>query len=87
VAHDALLPNVAIAKARAGEAAGIGAAIAHQVHGAIGFTLEHDLQFFTKRLCAWRDEFGNEAEWNLQYGNRIAALGPDGLWPAITAGT
>ena len=85
VASDALLPNVAIAKARAGEAAGIGAAIAHQVHGAIGFTLEHDLQYFTKRLYAWRDEFGNEAEWNQLIGQRVAALGPDELWPAITA--
>lgn len=85
LAEDALLPNIAIAKARAGEAAGIGAAIAHQVHGAIGFTLEHDLQFFTKRLHAWRDEYGNEAEWNLLYGTRIAAFGADALWPAITA--
>ncbi|BBD98405.1 hypothetical protein SAMIE_1019060 [Sphingobium amiense] len=81
-----LLPDVAIAKARAGEAAGAGAAIAHQVHGAIGFTLEHDLQFLTKRLWSWRDEFGNEAEWNLVYGQRIARAGADALWPAITAG-
>jgi acyl-CoA dehydrogenase len=85
LANDDLLPNVAMAKARAGEAASVGAAIAHQVHGAIGFTLEYDLQVFTKRLYAWRDEFGNEAEWNLLYGNRIAALGADGLWSAITA--
>ena len=55
------------------------------MHGAIGFTLEHDLQFFTKRLYAWRDEFGNEAEWNLLYGKSLAARGADGLWPAITA--
>jgi alkylation response protein AidB-like acyl-CoA dehydrogenase len=34
------LPTAAVAKARAGEAAGVGASIAHQVHGAIGFTLE-----------------------------------------------
>ena len=85
MAQGAFLPNVAVAKARAGEVAGVGAAIAHQVHGAIGFTLEHDLQFFTKRLHAWRDEFGNEAEWNLLYGNRIAACGADALWPTITA--
>lgn len=76
---------IAIAKARAGEAAGVAAGIAHQVHGAIGFTLEHDLQFFTKRLLSWRDEFGNEAEWNLYYGRLIAAAGGEGLWPAITA--
>lgn len=44
-----LLP-IAAAKSRTGEAAGIGAAIAHQVHGAIGFTFEHNLQFLTRRL-------------------------------------
>jgi len=81
---DELLPNIAIAKARTGEAAGVAAAIAHQVHGAIGFTLEHDLQFYTKRLYSWRDEFGNEGEWNRLYGRRLAANGADGLWPAIT---
>ncbi len=85
LADGALLPNIAIAKARAGEAVGIGTAIAHQIHGAMGFTLEHDLQFSTKRLKAWRDEFGNEAEWNQLYGNRIASFGADGIWPAITA--
>jgi len=85
VGEDGLVSKIAIAKARAGEAAGIGAAIAHQIHGAIGFTLEHDLQFITKRLYAWRDEFGNEVEWNLLYGYRITALGPDRLWPAITS--
>ena len=44
-----------------GEAAGIGAAIAHQMHGAIGFTQEHQLHYLTRRLWSWRDEFGNEA--------------------------
>jgi acyl-CoA dehydrogenase len=42
--------EIAVAKVRVGEAAGIGAQIAHQVHGAIGFTYEHALQFATRRL-------------------------------------
>ncbi len=79
-----LLP-IAAAKARAGEAAGIGAGIAHQVHGAIGFTYEHTLHFFTKRLWSWRDEFGNEAAWNLLLGRHMAAAGADHLWEEITA--
>src|SRR5438132_2504184 len=33
--------EIGVAKVRAGEAAGIGASIAHQVHGALGFTYEH----------------------------------------------
>ncbi len=55
-----LLP-IAAAKARTGEAAGIAAAIAHQVHGAIGFTFEHNLHFLTRRLWSWRDEFGKDS--------------------------
>jgi acyl-CoA dehydrogenase len=77
-------PTVAIAKARAAEAAGIGAAIAHQVHGAMGFTLEHSLHFSTKRLWSWRDEFGSEHEWNAAFGRHLLDAGADRLWPEIT---
>lgn len=80
-----LLPAVAAAKIRTGEAAGTGAAIAHQIHGAIGFAQEHRLHEYTRRLWAWRDEFGREAEWARDLGRHLAAAGPDGLWPALTA--
>lgn len=79
-----LLP-IAAAKARCGEAAGIGASIAHQVHGAIGFTHEHSLHFLTKRLWSWRDEFGNETEWNQFTGRHMAKAGPARYWAEITA--
>lgn len=78
------LAGAGIAKACAGEAASLGVPIAHQVLGAIGFTLEHDLQFFSKRLLAWRDEFGAETEWNTRLGSRLLAAGADRLWPEIT---
>ena len=68
-----------------GGAKGIGAAIAHQVHGAIGFTHEHSLHFLTKRLWSWRDEFGNETVWNRLLGRHMAAAGPDRYWAEITA--
>ena len=51
----------AVAKARCGEAAGKVAGIAHQVHAAMGFTQELPLHFATRRLWAWREEFGAEA--------------------------
>ena len=76
---------VGAAKARAGEAASIAAGLAHQAHGAIGFTQEYELHFATRRLWSWRDEFGNEAEWNGVVGRAVLAAGPDGLWPALTA--
>jgi alkylation response protein AidB-like acyl-CoA dehydrogenase len=75
--------EIAAAKARAGEAAGTGAAIAHQVHGALGFTQEHELHRFTRRLWTWRDEFGAEAHWWRVVGSRAIAAGGDGLWPLL----
>lgn len=74
----------AAAKLRAGEAAGIAAGIAHQVHGAIGFTRECPLHPLTRRLWAWREEFGAESEWADLLGARIARLGPDSFWPFLT---
>jgi acyl-CoA dehydrogenase len=79
------VPAIAAGKQRCGEAAGKGAAIAHQVHGAIGFTYEHTLHYLTKRLWSWRDEFGNEAEWAALLGRHMAAAGPERLWFEITA--
>ncbi len=78
------IAEIAIAKVRAGEAAGNGAAIAHQVHGAMGFTYEHSLHHATRRLWAWREEFGNEAAWATRLGHLVAAEGADRLWPFIT---
>ena len=77
---------VAAAKIRTGEAAGNGAAIAHQVHGAIGFTREYSLQHRTRRLWSWRDDFGPEAEWADELGRQVAAAGADRLWSDLTAG-
>src|SRR5207245_5198653 len=76
--------DIAVAKVRAGEAAGLGAGIAHQCHGAIGFTYEHSLHFVTRRLWSWRAEFGAESEWAGALGRDIALRGADGLWPHIT---
>jgi alkylation response protein AidB-like acyl-CoA dehydrogenase len=78
------ISEIAIAKVRGGEAAGAGAAIAHQVHGAMGFTYEHSLHHSTRRLWAWREEFGNEAVWAARLGRMVAERGADGLWPFIT---
>ena len=71
---------------RHGEAARDGAAMAHQVHGAIGFTQEHVLHRYTQRLLAWRDDFGSESRWAARLGSMVAAAGADALWPTMTAG-
>jgi acyl-CoA dehydrogenase len=75
---------VACAKIRCGEAASIAAPIAHQIHGAFGFTYEHSLHFYTKRLLAWREEFGNEIEWSTRIGQAMIRNGADRLWSGIT---
>jgi len=72
-----------IAKIRAGQAAGRGAEIAHQVFGAIGFTDEHSLHYLTRRLWQWRCDAGSEFWWSERLGQKAIAAGGDGLWPSI----
>ena len=81
---DALLA-VASAKIRTADAAREGALIAHQVHGAIGVTNEYALHHATLRLWAWREEFGNEAQWAMRLGARTQQHGPDPFWSILTA--
>ncbi len=78
--------DVASAKIVTSEAATTVAAAAHQAHGAIGMTREYELGQLTRRLWAWRDEFGGEARWSRELGRRVAAEGGAHLWPRLTAG-
>jgi acyl-CoA dehydrogenase len=77
--------EAASAKVVTGDAAGAAAATAHQIHGAIGFTYEHILQFTTRRLWSWRAEFGAESQWAEELGRGIAGRGADSFWPDLTA--
>jgi acyl-CoA dehydrogenase len=81
----AIFLEAASAKIRCAEAAQEGVAIAHQVHGAIGFTKEHILHRFTLRLLSWRDDFGSESHWAVALGNLVAARGADELWPLVAS--
>jgi len=51
--------EIAIAKAWAGEACQRVMAVAHQIHGAIGVTIDHDLQYYTRRAKAAEVSFGD----------------------------
>lgn len=77
--------TIAAAKAVASEAAGQGAAIAHAILGAIGFTYEHSLHFTTRRLWSWRSEFGSQTSWSQRIGAVLCQGGSSALWPALTA--
>src|SRR5438067_13333809 len=87
VGNDLVAAEVAIAKLRVGEAAWIGAAIARQVHGGVGLIYRPAVQQATRRLWAWREEFGNETLWAGRLGRLITEHGADELWPFITQGT
>lgn len=76
---------VAAAKTRANEASATAPRIAHQVHAAIGYTREHILHRFTRRLWSWRDEYGSEIEWATAVGNETLSASGDGIWPRLTA--
>jgi len=76
--------GAAVAKVRCGEAASRAAGIAHQVHGAIGFTYEHMLNYGTRRLWAWREQSGSDAWWAERLGRAAIAAGQAGFWPSIT---
>lgn len=76
---------VAVAKSRAGEAAGRVANGAHAAFGAMGFTREHQLHYTTRRLWAWRDDFGSEVVWQTELGRAMATAGGRGLWRELTA--
>jgi acyl-CoA dehydrogenase len=72
---------VAAARVNACRAAGVVAELAHQVHGAIGTTHEHQLRLATTRLWSWREEFGNEVAWSRVLGAKAAGGDP---WRFVT---
>ncbi|MEO6623723.1 MAG: acyl-CoA dehydrogenase family protein [Burkholderiaceae bacterium] len=61
----------AVAKSRTSEAAGLVAATAHAVHGAMGMTDECDLGLLTRRLHEWRIAYGAEHYWNTRIGEQM----------------
>lgn len=74
---------VAVAKVEAARAATLVARNAHQIHGAIGFTLDHRLRHFTNRALAWRSEFGTQREWQHRLGT-MAAESSESVWEMVT---
>lgn len=72
---------VAVARSCAGHAASVAVRNAHQVHGAIGTTIEHRLHEYTRAALAWRSEFGSVRFWDQRVAE-LAAAAPE-LWDLI----
>ena len=79
--------EIAAAKLRANRAVELGTTVAHQVHGAIGFTQEYGLHPLTRRLWQWRSEYGHDAHWGDKLGAMVVERGADAFWPTLTART
>jgi acyl-CoA dehydrogenase len=78
--------EIAAAKLLADDAARTATRAAHQAHGAMGMTQEYPLHLLSRRLWAWRAEYG-DAEWPARLGAAVVSLGPDRLYRAIAEGS
>lgn len=85
--HDpGMLFAVAVAKSSVGHAASVVVRNAHQVLGAIGTTLEHELHTLTKPILARRSEYGSLYDWDETLTTLASSAGHDRLWSLITTG-
>ncbi|CAN5148796.1 acyl-CoA dehydrogenase family protein [soil metagenome] len=74
---------VTVAKVVLGRVVPVVNTIAHQLHGAIGVTIEHQLWSSTNRAHSWIEEFGSTGHYARRLGRM--ALSADGeLWDALT---
>jgi len=73
---------VTVAKVTLGQVVPSVVTSAHQLHGAIGVTIEHRLWLATMRARSWGEEFGDTAH----YAQRLGALALSGAdpWDVMT---
>ncbi|PKP95039.1 MAG: hypothetical protein CVT77_00060 [Alphaproteobacteria bacterium HGW-Alphaproteobacteria-16] len=74
---------IAAARSRLGDAADAAITIGHQVHGAMGFSKEYALNHRTRRLMAWRDDFGSVQYWRRQLAAAFVSCSREEFWPAV----
>ena len=73
---------VAVARSVLGVSSDVVVRNAHQVHGAIGTTLEHPLQELTRPVLAWRSDYGSVRHWDRRVAEIVALAGTD-PWSAL----
>lgn len=72
-----------VGKTRAGDSASQVSQLAHQIFAAIGFTEEHELHNFTRRLWHWRAEYGSSDWWAEQLGSKVFNSGQS-VWETLS---
>jgi acyl-CoA dehydrogenase len=81
--HPATDYAVTVAKVSVGRAVDPVTTIAHQLHGAIGVTIEHRLWRSTMQARGWVDEFGSTASYARRLGQ--IALAADDPWDVVVS--
>lgn len=78
--------SVAVAKSCASHAVSIAVRNAHQVHGAIGTTFEHDLHRYTNPALSWRAEFGSAHTWDTVLARAAVRTKRNDVWSLVADG-
>jgi acyl-CoA dehydrogenase len=81
--HAATDYAMTVAKVAVGRAVNPVTTIAHQLHGAIGVTIEHRLWLTTMRARSWVDEFGTTTHYARRLGRM--ALAADDPWDVVVS--
>ena len=74
---------VTVVNVALGRAVGPVTTIAHQLHGAIGVTIEHQLWLATMRARSWVDDFGSTTHYARRLGR--LALAADQPWDVVVS--
>ncbi len=79
---------VTVAKVVLGRVVPAVSTVAHQLHGAIGVTIEHPLWSATNRAHSWIEEFGSTGHYARRLGRLALEHGRDTaeLWDVLTSG-
>ncbi|MDO8363651.1 MAG: acyl-CoA dehydrogenase [Actinomycetota bacterium] len=76
--------TIAAAKVLTDAAVAEGTRAAHQAHGAMGVTREYPLHQLSRRLWAWRQEYGTATTWRRRLGTAAHQAGANGLFQLVT---
>ena len=86
-AEEGSVMMTAAARSRLADASDCAISVAHQVHGAIGFSVEYALNHRTRRLMAWRDTYGSVPFWRRTVGLALVGHDRETLWHGLTGTT